>query len=176
MRVITGRLGGLSFSSNSNATHPMSEKMRGALFNALGDLEGLTVFDPFAGSGAMSFEAISRHARSAITIDSNKDAQKDIEANIAKLRLESNITQVRSTANKWLNSNYDKRFDLIICDPPYNRLQYNLIEQFEQLIKEKGLLVLSFPPKAELPRFKHLKIIDDKDYGDSRLVFYRNSQ
>jgi 16S rRNA (guanine966-N2)-methyltransferase len=176
MRVIAGKLGGLSFSSASNATHPMSEKMRGALFNSLGDLGGLTLLDPFAGSGAISIEAISRGADSAVAIDSNKDAQADIEDNISKLKLKNRIQLIKTTANKWLNLNYDKRFDLIVCDPPYDRVQYDLIEQFEKLVKKDGLLVLSFPPKAELPRFKSLKLIDNKEYGDSRLVFYRNSQ
>ena len=60
MRIIAGTLGGRNFDSKSQATHPMSEKMRGALFNVLGDIDGLKVLDCFAGSGAIGFEAISR--------------------------------------------------------------------------------------------------------------------
>ena len=70
MRIIAGYLGGRQFNSpRSNRTHPMSDKARGGLFNALGDISGLTVLDAFAGSGALSFEAISRGAESVIAVD-----------------------------------------------------------------------------------------------------------
>ena len=71
MRVIAGRLGGRLFDSpHTRRTHPMSDKARGALFNMLGDIEGMHVLDPFAGTGALSFEAISRGAASALAIAS----------------------------------------------------------------------------------------------------------
>jgi 16S rRNA (guanine966-N2)-methyltransferase len=54
MRIISGRLGGRQFEApKGHKTHPMSEKMRGALFNVLGDISGLNVFDAYGGSGAM---------------------------------------------------------------------------------------------------------------------------
>ena len=72
MRVIAGRLGGRNFDSpKTQRTHPMSDKVRGALFNALGDLGGLTVLDAFAGSGACSLEAASRGATEVLAIDIN---------------------------------------------------------------------------------------------------------
>ena len=60
MRVISGKFGGQLFDApKGHRTHPMSEKVRGALFSVLGDISGLTVLDAFAGSGALSIEAIS---------------------------------------------------------------------------------------------------------------------
>ena len=53
MRVISGWLGGRIFESpHGHRTHPMSDKIRGAVFGVLGDIKGLTVLDAFAGSGA----------------------------------------------------------------------------------------------------------------------------
>ncbi len=70
MRVIAGWLGGQNFDSpKSNRVHPMSDKMRGAIFGVLGDIKGLTVLDAFSGSGALAIESISRGAKSAIAID-----------------------------------------------------------------------------------------------------------
>jgi 16S rRNA G966 N2-methylase RsmD len=55
LRVIAGNLGGRFFDApDSDATHPMGERMRGALFNII-DVAGKTVLDPFSGSGALSF-------------------------------------------------------------------------------------------------------------------------
>ena len=70
MRIIAGDLKGREFKSpRGRTTRPMSEKTRGALFNTLGDIEGLSVLDGFAGSGALVFEAISRGAVSALAIE-----------------------------------------------------------------------------------------------------------
>ncbi|MEI6237412.1 MAG: RsmD family RNA methyltransferase [Candidatus Saccharibacteria bacterium] len=88
MRIVAGNLRGHHFDSPKNAkTHPMSDKMRGALFNMLGDIEGLTVFDAFGGSGALSFEAISRGAKSAIITEVDKYAWAVIKQNSDKLKL-----------------------------------------------------------------------------------------
>ena len=55
MRIISGRLGGQHFDTPTNSrTHPMSDKARGGLFGTLGDIEGLTFLDAFAGSGGLS--------------------------------------------------------------------------------------------------------------------------
>ncbi|HKX24038.1 MAG TPA: RsmD family RNA methyltransferase, partial [Candidatus Saccharimonadales bacterium] len=83
MRVIAGELGGRFFAGpDSTATHPMAERVRGAMFNALGDIEGLTVLDAFAGSGALAFEAISRGAKSVVVVERDKRAQRIIAENI----------------------------------------------------------------------------------------------
>ena len=60
MRVIAGFLGGRVFESpHGHRTHPMSEKMRGAIFGVLGDIKQLRVLDVFSGSGAVSIDAIN---------------------------------------------------------------------------------------------------------------------
>jgi 16S rRNA (guanine966-N2)-methyltransferase len=75
MRVIAGFLGGRNFDSpGGHRTHPMSDKVRGAVFGVLGDIKGLSVLDAFAGSGALSIEAVSRGAKYAVAIDVDKRA------------------------------------------------------------------------------------------------------
>lgn len=174
MRVIAGRLGGRLFDSpHSHRTHPMSDKARGALFNILGDISGMTVLDPFAGTGAIGFEAISRGAASVITIEADRPAQKIVAANIASLGLGDKITLIGGMANSWLTKNRDKQFDIVICDPPYSDLQYDLVERLERTVKPEGIFVVSWPKTADLPRFQGLKLIDQRSYGDMRLIFYR---
>ena len=90
MRIIAGRLGGRVFSTPHSArTHPMADRVRGALFNVLGDLSGLTVFDPFTGSGALAYEAVSRGAATVLCIDTDKAAQKTVKENISALGIRS---------------------------------------------------------------------------------------
>src|SRR5262245_30096392 len=105
MRIIAGRLGGRLFESpHTSRTHPMSDKARGALFNVLGDINDLSVLDPFAGTGALSFEAVSRGAAHATAIESDRLAQKVIQGNISSLGLQNQVKLVRAQANAWLQT------------------------------------------------------------------------
>src|SRR3990167_9930034 len=121
MRIIAGKLGGRQFQPPSgHKVHPMSDKMRGALFNILGDVLGLTVLDAFTGSGALSFEAISRGASKVTAIDKDKTAHFQVQKNIKDLQLEDEIKAIRANANSWSDNNLDAEFDLVLLDPPYD--------------------------------------------------------
>lgn len=175
MRVVAGRLGGLQFDSpKSLRTHPMSDKARGALFNVLGDIEDLTVLDAFAGSGALSFEAISRGAASAVAIDNDRTAQWTIAKNIHELRLNQQVQLIKASANAWLETNPDVTFDVILCDPPYSDLQHILLQRLAERLTPDGVFVLSWPGDQEPPVLAGLKQLERKNYGDMMLVFFGN--
>jgi 16S rRNA (guanine966-N2)-methyltransferase len=174
MRIITGNLGGRQFESPKTfKTHPMSDKARGALFNVLGDVEGLTVLDPFAGTGAFSFEAVSRGAASAIAIEQDKPAQRTIEQNIHALGLAEQVKLIKATANGWLQTNPEAQFDLVLCDPPYNDLQPTLIARLATRIMPDGVFVLSWPDGTALPELP-LALVRHKKYGDATVAFYKH--
>ena len=102
MRIITGKLGHHLFDSpKGRQTHPMSEKIRGALFNMLGDINNLTVLDAFGGSGALAFESISRGARSAYILEPDKTAFKIIVQNIATLGISDQVVAKKKFAASW---------------------------------------------------------------------------
>lgn len=177
MRVIAGSLGGRQFDSpGSFKTHPMSDKMRGALFNILGDIEGLSILDCFAGSGALSFEAISRGAAHAVAIDNDRAAQKTIQANCKALGLVKSVKLIAASANAWLKTNPEAQFDIVLCDPPYTDLQPNLINRLAGTVKPGGLLVLSWPNGQEPPELSGLALLNRRSYGDGSLIFYRINQ
>lgn len=174
MRVIAGYLGGRTFDSpGTNRTHPMSEKMCGALFNILGDIEDLTVLDAFAGSGALSFEAISRGARHVTAIESDQAAWRVIDRNIDKLEVAMFMTLINASNIQWLQKNPDDLFDIVLCDPPYDNLQAGTIAQLATRVKKEGLLVLSWPGSAEPLVIPELAQVEHKTYGDAQLIFYR---
>jgi 16S rRNA (guanine966-N2)-methyltransferase len=173
MRVIAGRLGGRQFDSpHSHRTHPMSDKMRGAMFNILGDIDGLTVLDPFGGSGALSFEAVSRGAKESLIIENDKPAQRVIAENIKALGL-ATVKLVKAGAGPWLETNSDARFDLVLCDPPYDDLQHNLLRRLAGSVASGGLFVLSYPADGAEPELPNLAVIKQQAYGDAQLIFYR---
>jgi 16S rRNA (guanine966-N2)-methyltransferase len=154
----------------------MAERVRGALFNSLGDIEGWTVLDAFAGSGALAFEAISRGAASAVVIERDKRAQKIIAENIQMLGLEDKVKLIKAGANAWSQNNSELLFDLLICDPPYHDLQLSTVSKLTSHVKHNGLVVLSYPGRESAPTVNGVVVVDSsKSYGDAALAFYRRA-
>lgn len=176
MRIITGRLGGRTVEPpHGHRTHPMGDKVRGGLFNALGDISGLTVLDVFAGSGALSIEAISRGAKSAVAIDSDKEANRAMVKNATKLGIVDQMQIVHSHAMAWSSRNWKRQYDLVLFDPPYDDVQYKTMEKLAaRHCVAEGLLVFSVPPNTRiiLPE-DQFEVVANKSYGDATLIFYR---
>lgn len=174
MRIIAGNLGGRNFDSPENTrTHPMSDKIKGALFNSLGDITGLTVLDAFSGSGALSYESISRGAKSATIIEQDSNAQKTIKKNIVTLSLTEKINLISGPLINWLEQNPKTKFDLILVDPPHDNLQLSLLQKLSGYLPNGGVLVLSWPTKESTPEFESLKLVKEKKYGNAQLAFYK---
>ena len=177
MRIVAGELGGRFFNGpDSTATHPMAERVRGALFNSLGHIRGMTVLDAFAGSGALAFEAVSRGAASAVVIERDKRAQKIIAQNITMLGLENRVKLIRASASSWSETNQDVQFDLVLCDPPYHDLQLSTVSKLIYHVKPNGLMVLSYPGRESAPTVNGVVVVDkSKSYGDAALAYYRKA-
>jgi 16S rRNA (guanine966-N2)-methyltransferase len=174
MRVIAGTLKGRQFNSpGGHRTHPMSDKIRGAIFNILGDIKGLTVVDAFAGSGALCFEAISRGAKSVLAIELDKIAVRTIKENIELLGVEDRVTLLPGTSKGWSNRHKDLKFDLVLCDPPYDKVQIAHIQKLVNNVTPSGLLVLSWPSFLESPELVGMEQIRSNVYGNARVVFFR---
>ena len=159
---------------HGHRTHPMSDKVRGALFNVLGDIEGLTFLDCFAGSGALAFEAASRGAKAVVAIDKDSAAHKVVEQNVKELHLQRIVKVSKANTGGWSIHNMEKKFDVVILDPPYDELQPNLLARLvKRHVKKGGLAVLSLPGRQDKPQFEDTEVAAAKDYGDAQLVFYR---
>jgi len=174
LRIIAGALGGRLFDTpDTTTTHPMGDRIRGSLFNILGNIAEKTVLDPFAGSGALGFEAVSRGAKSVILIDRDKRAQKTIEQNIENLGLSEQIKLVKTNCSVWSEKNINQKFDLILADPPYNDEQLSTISKLVRHLKPKGLMVLSYPGRGLVPTVNGVVVVDNRNYGDAALAFYQ---
>lgn len=122
MRVVAGSLGGRRLVAPSGrATRPTSDRVREALFSMLGPLEGETVLDLFAGSGALGIEALSRGAGTATLVDVSAPAVAVIRRNLEALGLEAEA--VRASAAGFLRRARaeQRQYDLVFLDPPYAR-------------------------------------------------------
>jgi 16S rRNA (guanine966-N2)-methyltransferase len=179
MRIIAGsRKGARIFAPAGVDTRPTSDRVREAAFNLIGPggLEGASVLDLFAGSGAMGLEALSRGAAEAVFVEADRDACRAINRNLEKLGLDGAtvlcqdvLTALRSEAAT------GKRYDLVLVDPPYemfSSLQNALIRHLPELLHPDGLLVVETAARdePELPLAKRTS----RRYGGARLTLFEH--
>ena len=175
MRIIAGSLKGRIFKSSDNSqTHPMSEKMRGAIFASLGDISGLEVLDAFSGTGALALEAISRNAAYVTVIESNLKNVELIKRNILSLGVKDHARVIRAQVETWATAN-KHCFDLVLVDPPYDHISLRAIEELSKLIKKGGVLALSWPGRLSLPQLTGLQLVKLNRFGDAQYGLYLRS-
>lgn len=99
---------------------PTAARVRGAIYDRLAaDLPGAKVLDLFAGSGAMSIEALSRGAASATMIELSAKVVRHLHTQLAELGLGPRTRVVQGQAEKFLRATTPSPFDLVIVDPPF---------------------------------------------------------
>ncbi len=175
MRIIAGEFKSrIIKDTSSRVTHPMSEKIRGALFNSIGDITGVTFLDAFAGTGALAIEALSRGAIGVHAIEINPDSFEVLKSNRDLVTTEDKLQVHRANVKSWLKNQQDD-FEVVVADPPYEAVSETTLEVIASYVAPGGLLIVSLPP-AEYLKFKKTKIIEEKRYGNAKLVFYRKSK
>ncbi len=98
-----------------------ADRVREALFDILGTaVEGALVLDAYAGSGALGFEALSRGARQAVFLESDRRAWIVLRDNAASLRVGERCTILRGCVLELIRgAKLQGPFDLVLADPPY---------------------------------------------------------
>lgn len=173
-RVIAGTFGGRNIQApNTDATHPMSERVRNALFNIVGDeIKQAVVLDAFAGSGSLGLEAISRGASQVTFVERDSRAVSIIEANVKLFNLQAQTAILQADVAAWIDRT-DDLFDIILVDPPYDDTQLITVMGLKKLLKPNGLMVLSYPGSGEVPTANGVVVVDNRSYGTAALAFYR---
>jgi len=174
MRIISGSKKGLELSSpHGHKTHPMSEKLRGAIYNALGDVEGLTIFDPFTGTAALALEGLSRGASKAICLDADQSAYNSAAENIKKSGFK-NCKLIRMNCSVWSDQNEAEKFDLVFLDPPYDEVKLGLLNKLSlNHCKVSGIVICSLPAGTEPELKSDFELVQTNPHGDAVLWFFR---
>ena len=173
VRIISGTYGGRYLEApDTSRTHPMSERVRGSLFNQLGELSGLKVLDAFAGTGVIGLEALSRGAANLTLIEKDRIAAKVIASNVKLLGEGRRAKLVRAGVAGWDDTAPDERFDLIFADPPYHDMQLSTVARLVNHLNPNGLMVLSHPGRESAPTVNGVVVVDKRNYGDAALAFY----
>ncbi len=178
MRVIAGRLGGRRLKApKGTATRPTSDRVREALFSMLGDIEGTSVLDLFAGTGALGIEALSRGARRAAFVERDAGVVRILSANLEALGISREAVEVRRTdALAALRSAQGSKetYDLVFIDPPYREAPTwgpELSAMLPSLLAPNARVVVESDRRAPLEL--ELPIEREKRYGDTLITIHR---
>ena len=182
MRIVGGRLGGRPLRGpQSDGIRPTTDRMRETLFNILVHGLNLTfeqarVLDLFAGTGALSAEAISRGAAFAVMVDIGAEARGLQRENVEKLGLGGVTRILRRDATRLGEVAPFEPFTLVFCDPPYGKGlgEAALVSGLRGgWIAPGAMVILEERSSAEVTLPVPLVEIDRRRAGETQLVFGR---
>jgi 16S rRNA (guanine966-N2)-methyltransferase len=179
MRIIAGsRRGHTIAAPRGFDTRPTSDRVRENVFNLVGPVDGATVLDLYAGSGALGLEALSRGATRAVFVEHDADAVRAIEQNLDKLRLTgARVLRQDATAALALEASAGRKYDLVLVDPPYDmyaELEPQLARYLPAILADDGILVVETDARieSELP----LSLITSRKYGAARVTLFEAAE
>src|ERR687891_371465 len=175
LRIIAGsRKGARLFAPKGSAVRPTGDRVREAIFNLVGPVDGAEVLDLYAGSGAMGLEALSRGAARVTFVESEAEAARTILRNLDKLELEG-ATVLREDAARRLASDAagGRRHELVVVEPPYplpNGLLPTLVAFLPAVVSPDGIAVVESDARGEpdLPLPKRTS----RRYGSARVTVF----
>src|ERR1700678_4759182 len=180
MRIVGGRLKGRTLlTPSSRAIRPTSERLRESIFDILehrfpSQIEGARVVDLFAGTGALAIEALSRGARFALFVDNGAEARALLRANVEAFAL-GGVTRIwRADATLLGKAPAGPPFTLAFLDPPYEKglagpALTGLVEG--GWLASGTLVVVEESAEAEIGAPTSLRIVDERVYGETKVVF-----
>ncbi|QJC29341.1 16S rRNA (guanine(966)-N(2))-methyltransferase RsmD [Enterobacteriaceae endosymbiont of Plateumaris pusilla] len=120
INIISGKWKGKKiYVIKNKKLRPTMNFIRENLFNWLSEkIYMLKCLDCYAGSGALSFEALSRNALSSTLIENNFQIFQQLKKNSFLLQAKNLILIYKNTLNYL--SNTGKKYDLVFIDPPFS--------------------------------------------------------
>lgn len=197
MRIISGKYRGRCIKMPYAGIRPTQNKVRKALFDTLGSVEGLSFLDLFAGSGAVGLEALSYGAKGVVFVENDPVCVKALEANIAHLvpfpgdtasicpgryqrtgPISDNIYILPLDVFRGINKLWQKgsRFNIIFLDPPYGggsaKKTLQTLEAYDILSPAAFVIVQHFKKDCLPDKPGAVELYKKTRYGDTVLSFY----
>lgn len=187
MRVVAGRFKGRRLVGPKGAsTRPTADKVREALFSALGPIDDDRVLDLFAGTGALGIEALSRGAGPIDLVDKSRSAARVVQTNLETVGADAAEAHVHvNDAIRFLESANQRgdRYDLVFIDPPYaaaDSLTPKLAELVPGVLNDGGRVVVESDRRRPLELTKspqegvqnELTLGFERVYGDTLLRIF----
>ena len=194
MRIISGKYKGRLIKM-PKGMRPTQNKVRKAIFDILGDIEGLSFLELFAGSGAVGFEAASKGVKDLTLIEYNRDCMLAIKKNIESLNLKAcNLYPLQAGLAIKKFYQEKRKFEIIFLDPPYYQGQatpnpigwvgvppsaakktLQTLAAYD-ILAPNGFIVTQHFKKDNLPDAQgDLVLFKQAKFGDTVLSFYKRN-
>jgi 16S rRNA (guanine(966)-N(2))-methyltransferase RsmD len=176
MRIVGGTLKGRRLQSPTwEGLRPTSDRLRETLFNVLAPrIEGSSVLDGFAGTGAVGIEALSRGAAHVTFVECEPRAAALIESNLEHCGISDRYAIIRVRFAGTVRPPHGGSFDIIFLDPPYGASQLrDALDAAAPLVEEHTRLVIEHARRDTSPEsteaLVRTRVLTS---GDSALAFY----
>ena len=187
MRIISGKFKGKKIlEPRDNKTRPLKDLAKESIFNILShskkikiDLVNSNVLDLFSGVGSFGIECLSRGVKKVTFVENYKGVLPILVKNLENLKTIKNYNIIAEDINLNLNfCKFDKKFDLIFLDPPFR--EKNLVKILQninecKILKDNGVIIIHRYKKEKDIFQNYLSIIEEKNYGISKIIFLSSS-
>jgi 16S rRNA (guanine(966)-N(2))-methyltransferase RsmD len=178
MRVVGGDFRGRTLRSvPGRSTRPTADRVRQSLFDLLGQrCDGFRILDLYAGTGALSLEALSRGAAHATLVEQDAKAAQVIQRNVAELGCADRCTLLREGVARAL-PRLSGPFDLVFSDPPYAlQAAQETLHALARLglVAPEGRVVLERDRREPGPTAPEgFELAGERRYGDTAVLIAR---
>jgi len=182
LRIISGSAKGRKLRQfKGQHIRPTADRVREAIFSSLtsrlGSFDDLTILDLFAGTGALSLEALSRGASLAILVDRSAQSAEIIAENIQTCGMKDRAVMLKVPVSNFVDKpSSHGPFDLIFLDPPYN--QNFIVPTLNEIVKNgllsrQGILCIESAREDPIPNdLAGLELLSRREYGSTAVSFY----
>ena len=178
MRIIAGEARGRVIEAPAGMhTRPTLDRVRENIFNMLQqEVPGSSILDLFAGSGAMSLEALSRGAADAVLVDSDRNAFETQKKNIDRLCYSDRTIVMHCDWKKAVRKLKEekKTFDLVFLDPPYSMTDlHEVFTALTDIIHSDSLVLLEYESGKEIAITDRFSRQKDRSWGFCAVSIFR---
>ena len=183
MRIISGTFRGKKILEPKDIkTRPLKDLTKESIFNILNhskkfkiNLENSEILDLFSGVGSFGIECLSRGVKSVIFVENYNGVLPVLKKNLQNLKAIENYKVIEKDINNGkIFETLDKKFDIVFMDPPYKDKNLNLLlENLEniKILNKNGIVVIHRHKNEQDMIPKNFKVIEEKRYGLSKIIF-----
>jgi 16S rRNA (guanine966-N2)-methyltransferase len=177
IRIVAGERRGHRLAvAGHGGVRPTSEKVREAVFDVLGSVDGDVVLDLFAGSGALGLEALSRGAARATFVEAERSAARILRQNISALQYVDRSRVIVADHGAAVRRMVEdgEVCDLLFLDPPYRmlpRVVAGLRPFLPSVLAPDGRLVIEGPVDVSVD--DDLGVVFRRRYGRTLITIVR---
>ena len=185
MRIIGGNFKGKKIlDPQDKKTRPLKDLTKESIFNVLKhsnkfsiNIENSIILDLFSGVGSFGLECLSRGAKYVTFVENYRGVLPILKKNLSNLETDKNYQVIEDNILNKINfKKIINKYDIIFLDPPYREKKLPII--IDQISKDKilsndGIIVIHRHRKEEDQFSKKLRIVVEKKYGISKILFCR---